>query len=86
MAVSPHSLKPFNPEQADALESIIDNELSKESLEHTDSIEFSIQGVASTDTLSELRQRYLSVGWKQVILKPFVDENDAHYIHLEFFA
>ncbi len=86
MAVSPHSLKPFNPEQADALESIIDNELSKETLEYTGTLEFSIEGVASTETLQELRQRYLDVGWKQVILKPFINENNTHCIHLEFFS
>lgn len=86
MAVAPHSLKPFNREQADALETIIDNELSKESLEHTDDLEFDIEGVASSETLQELRKRYLQVGWKQMLLEPFVNEDGVHCIHLEFFS
>lgn len=86
MAVSPHTLKPYDPKEADALETIIDNELSKESLELTDSLEFDIKGTASEATLQDLRQRYLKAGWKKVTMQAFLNEDNIHCIHLEFFS
>jgi hypothetical protein len=66
MAIGPHQLNEAFNREVDAYEARIDSELAKKSIGMGGTVSVDFPSGISSLHLQILRQRYLSVGWKEV--------------------